>query len=86
MNINLITYVACIFFLLLFGRIFIIPIKKVLKIILNSILGGVTILLINIIGSFFEFHIGLNFFTSAIIGILGIPGAVFLIILKLIIL
>ncbi len=83
MNTSIITYLACICFLFLFGKIFILPLKKILKLVLNSIIGGVVIFLINIIGANFGFHIGLNFFTSALIGILGLPGAVVLIIIKL---
>ncbi len=85
MNTNIITYLACICFLFLFGRIFIIPLKKIVKLVLNSILGGVSIYLINLIGATFGFHIGLNFFTSILIGLLGLPGAVCLIVVKLLI-
>ena len=67
MDINIITYLACIFFIFIFGRIFIVPIKKILKLVLNSILGGVVIYLINLIGANFGFHIGLNFLTSILI-------------------
>ena len=63
---NLIAYLACICFLFIFGRIFIVPIKKILKLVFNSILGGVVIFLINLIGANFGFHIGLNIFTSII--------------------
>ena len=85
MNSNLIAYLACICFIFIFGRIFIVPVKKVLKIILNSIIGGIVIFLINLIGQSFSFHIGLNFFTSILIGILGLPGAICLIIVKLLV-
>lgn len=85
MDTNIITYLACICFIFIFGRIFIVPIKKVLKIVFNSILGGVAIYLINLIGVGFSFHIGLNFITSIVIGILGLPGAVCLVIIKLLI-
>ena len=60
----MITFLACICFIFIFGRIFIVPLKKILKLVFNSILGGITILLINLIGSAFGFHIGLNIFTS----------------------
>ena len=70
MNVNILTYLACICFLFIFGRIFILPIKKVLKLVLNSILGGVTIYIINLIGAGFNFHIGLNIFTSILIRII----------------
>ncbi|WP_368671203.1 pro-sigmaK processing inhibitor BofA family protein [Klebsiella pneumoniae] len=36
---------------------------------LNSILGGISIYIINLVGANFGFHIGLNFFTSVIIGL-----------------
>lgn len=70
MDTNVITYLACICFIFIFGRIFIVPIKKILKIVFNSILGGVSIFLINSIGGMFGFHIGLNFFTSILIRII----------------
>ena len=82
---NLIAYLACICFLFIFGRIFIVPIKKILKLVFNSILGGVVIFLINLIGANFGFHIGLNIFTSILIGLLGLPGVVCLIVVKLLI-
>lgn len=80
---NIITYMACIFFLFIFGKIFIIPIKIIFKLIINSVLGGLTIFIINFIGSFFNFHIGLNLITSIFVGILGIPGAIVIVIIKL---
>lgn len=80
---TIIIYIACICFLFIFGRIFILPIKSILKLVLNSILGGLVIYLINIIGIMFNFHIGLNYITAIFVGLLGVPGAILLIILKL---
>lgn len=85
MDSNIITFLACICFIFIFGRIFIVPFKKILKLIINSILGGLTIYIINLIGANFGFHIGLNIFTSILVGLLGLPGAVCLIIVKLLI-
>ena len=85
MDNNIITFLACICFIFIFGRIFIVPLKKVLKLIINSVLGGFTIYIINLIGAGFNFHIGLNFFTSILVGLLGLPGAVCLFIVKLLI-
>ena len=83
MDTNLLTYLACICFLFIFGKVFIVPIKKILKLVVNSVLGGVAIYLINLIGGTFGFHIGLNIFTSILVGLLGLPGAVCLVIVKL---
>lgn len=70
---TIITYLACIFFLFIIGRIFIVPLKFILKLIFNSIIGGILIFVINLIGGMFNFHIGLNIITTIIVGILGIP-------------
>ena len=81
---TIIIYIACICFLFLFGKIFILPLKSIVKLILNSLLGGTLIYIINLIGGLFGFHIGLNYITAIFAGILGIPGSILLVILKLI--
>lgn len=80
---SIIAYIACIIFLFIFGKIFIVPIKTILRLVINSILGGIIIFIINLIGSIWNFHIGVNLITSIFVGILGIPGAVVIIIIKL---
>ena len=80
---SIIAYIACIFFLFIFGRIFIVPIKIILKLVINSILGGLTIFIINLIGTLWGFHVGLNLITSIFVGVLGVPGAIIIIIIKL---
>lgn len=85
MDINLITYLACICFLFLFGKIFIVPIKKIMKLVISSVLGGCAIYIINILGAGINFHIGINIFTSILVGLLGLPGAICIIVVKLLI-
>ena len=80
---SVIVYLACIIFLFLIGRFFIIPLKTIGKIIGNSILGGILIFIVNLIGGLFGFHIGLNIGTAIVTGILGIPGVILLILLKI---
>lgn len=77
-------FLACICFLFLIGKIFIVPIKWIMKLVFNSILGALIIWAINLIGGIWGFHIGLNFFTAVMIGILGIPGAICLTVITLI--
>lgn len=72
MDINIITYLACICFIFIFGKIFIVPLKKILKLVLNSIVGGIVIYVVNVIGGTVGFHIGLNFFTSILVRVIGI--------------
>ena len=81
---SVITILTCIIVLFIFGKIFLWPLKSTLKLIFNSVLGGVCIYIINSIGANFRFHIGLNILTSVLVGLLGLPGALLLIILKII--
>lgn len=81
---SILAFLAGIIFLFIFGKIFIIPLKSILKLVLNSILGGLLLAGINSIGAIFGFHVGLNVITAIFVGVLGIPGAVLLVILKLI--
>jgi len=79
---TIIIYSACIITILIVGKIFLFPIKKILKLIINSIFGGIIIYVINFFGTVFNFHIGLNIVTSVFVGILGIPGVILLIIIQ----
>lgn len=79
----IISVVICIIFLLIFGKIFLLPMKKLFKLTLNTGLGAFAIFVINTIGTSFGFHIGLNFINAIVVGILGMPGAVLLILLKI---
>lgn len=81
---TIIIFLSCIFAIVIFGKILIMPIKQILKLVFNSILGGGLILIVNWVGTMFDFHIGLNIFTAIFVGILGIPGATLLTILKII--
>ena len=80
---NIIVFLACICFLFIIGKIFIVPIKWITKLIFNSILGALLICAINLIGGIWAFHIGVNVLTAIMVGILGIPGAICLVVITL---
>ena len=67
MNINILIVISCVSMLFVIGKIFIIPIKKILQLVFNSILGGGIIWIINLIGGVWGFHIGLNIYTSVLV-------------------
>lgn len=77
------TYVGAIIVIFLVGKIFLWPLKKVLKLVASSLIGALAILLINVIGADFGIFIPLNLITAVTVGILGIPGAVLLLIFTL---
>ena len=61
---TIIIFLGCIMAIILFGKMLILPIKVIVKLILNSLIGGLIIVAINWIGAAFSFHIGLNIFTA----------------------
>ena len=71
MDINTLIIISCICMLFVMGRIFIIPIKWILKLAFNSVIGGILIWIINLIGGIWGFHIGLNVYTSILVRCIG---------------
>jgi len=55
------------------------PIKLLWKILLNSAIGMLLLLLTNYFGAFIDINIPINLLTVLIAGFLGIPGVVLLI-------
>lgn len=80
---NLATISGCVLAIIIIGIIFKIKLFKVLKLVFNSIFGGILIFIINKVGISFGIHIGLNIVTSMIIGIFGVPGAMLLLAIKI---
>lgn len=80
---TILVYILAVIGVCLIAKIFSAPIKLVFKLFINAIMGGITLIIINWVGSFFGFHIDLNFFSALITGALGIPGIIILLILKM---
>ena len=78
----LLAYAVGMLGLFVFLSMFVVPIKFILKLLFNSLLGGIAIALINVVGNVFGIHIALNIVTAAAVGILGVPGAVMVLLLQ----
>lgn len=68
--------------LYILGYMFLMPLKFIFKLIANSLLGGLLILLINWMGGIWNLYIPLNLLSALFVGILGLPGAALLLILN----
>jgi inhibitor of the pro-sigma K processing machinery len=64
------------------GRVLIMPLKIVVKLVYNALIGGVVLLILNFIGGYIGLHIALNPITALLVGFLGVPGVVMLLILQ----
>lgn len=64
-------------------KVFAWPLKILFKLIANAVLGVLLLMLVNFVGQYFNFYIGINAITAIIAGFFGVPGVIFLIIFKL---
>lgn len=64
-------------------KILALPIKLIIKLLINGLIGGLIIFGINWIGSNFGFVLPLEWWSAILVGILGIPGAIILILIQL---
>lgn len=72
----------CAFLVLGVVRLFSAPLKFALKVILNTLLGFLALFLLGLTAPLTGFALGLNLFNALIIGILGVPGLVLLVLLQ----
>lgn len=79
----IIAYIVGIILLFIVGRLLLVPMKIVIKLLYNAVIGGIVLLIINFLGGMFGYHIALNVLTALIVGTLGIPGIILLVILKM---
>lgn len=63
-----------------FGKILLMPLKIIGKLLLNSLLGGIILLVLNAVLENFGIILPINAITAAVAGLLGIPGIIGIII------
>lgn len=61
------------------------PMKLIIKLVINGLVGAAIIFVVNLVGANFGFIINLNWITALIVGILGVPGVVIVAILQFVI-
>lgn len=59
------------------------PLKIIIKLVVNGLIGGLIIFGINWIGASFGFALPLEWWSAILVGILGIPGAIILVLIQL---
>ncbi len=80
-----IAFLAAIFILgLILFSVFKAPVKFIAILVFNSVLGGLLLFVLNFVFPMLGIEIGVNLLTAAVVGVLGVPGLVLLIILSFI--
>ncbi|NLG87292.1 MAG: pro-sigmaK processing inhibitor BofA [Firmicutes bacterium] len=82
-NINIIiAYAFGLFLLYLIGRLFLLPLKIVMRLVYNGLIGGIVLWLLNLLGSFIGLFIPINPITALTVGFLGLPGILLILLLQ----
>lgn len=63
-------------------RVFSTPLKLMLKVALNTLLGLGSLILLNATSALTGLSLGLNLFNALIVGVLGVPGLVLLLLVQ----
>lgn len=67
----------------LFLKLLTAPLKLAIKLLLHAGLGFLLLLVGELIGGFFDFSLGISFINCLVAGILGIPGVIILVLIKI---
>lgn len=76
-----ITFFMAMLVLFVFLKIIAVPIKIVIKLMINTIIGGVVLFLLNLIGERFGLVLDINWLTTLLVGFFGVPGVIIVLIL-----
>lgn len=80
---NVLAYLIGLVLLYIIGMLLVIPIKLLIKLLINGIIGGVMLFVFNLIGAYFGLSIVVNPLNAIIVGILGVPGVILLLVLQM---
>ena len=80
---NLIYTFIVAFAVYLLVKILTAPLKLIFKLLINAAVGLVMLFVFNLIGSLFNFSIETSFVNCLVCGLLGIPGVILLIVIKI---
>lgn len=72
-------YAAGMLVVYIFGRALLVPLKWMMKLLCNSVIGGAAVIALNLVGEIWGIFVPLNVFTAVVAGVLGIPGIIILI-------
>lgn len=79
---SILAYAAGLVLVFVFCRIFIKPIKWMLKLLINGILGGLILAAVNFVGGFAGITVIINPLSALLSGLLGVPGVILVVILQ----
>ena len=81
---NVLTFFIAVVVLFIILKLISLPLKIIIKLMVNAFIGGAILFLINIVGARFGLILDINWITALIVGFLGVPGVIIVLILHFI--
>jgi len=78
----ILAYALGLILLYVLGWLLLVPLKMILKFIYNGIIGGIVLWLLNVVGGIIGVTIAINPVNALVVGFLGIPGVILLLLLQ----
>ena len=69
--------------LCLIGYLLLVPMRFMWRLVAGGVMGALALMLVNLLGGLLGFSVEINPFTAMAVGFLGLPGAVLVVALKL---
>lgn len=78
----ILAYAFGLLLLYIVGWLLVMPLKFILRLLYNGIIGGLMLWALNLMGSLFGLRVAINPVTALIAGFLGIPGVLLIVVLN----
>lgn len=79
---TIIAFSFAVLLLYLAARMLLAPARFFMRLVANSLLGALLLVLFNLFGSYWGLSLGINIITAAVVGFLGVPGMVMLLLIQ----
>ena len=76
--ITILAYAVALLALYVISKLLVLPVKVLGKLLINGLLGGLALVVINLLGGWLHIHIAVNPLNALIVGFLGLPGVILL--------
>ena len=76
-------FIAGVVLIFIVGSLLVVPLKLLVRLALNGVVGGLFLLLFNFIGGIFNLNLPITALNAIIVGFLGVPGVILLLLIQL---
>ena len=75
-------FLVAIIVLFVILKLLALPLKIIIKLMFNALIGGVVLFLLNIVGARFGLIIDINWISTLLVGFFGVPGVILVLIFQ----